>query len=288
MLKRIVKLGLSAAVAAYDGLTGLTARLLGRKPPGTAVVLVYHGVKPGERARFARHMDELVRRARPIRTDAAELPEDGGRHAAVTFDDGHENILENALPELIERNIPATLFIVTDILGGHPTWEHFGGEDPALAKAMTEDQLRQLPSTLFAIGSHTATHPVLTTVDDEALTRELAGSRARLEAMLDRKVTLFSFPYGVFDDRLIEKCREAGYSRVFTGLPLRAFAKSREFVTGRVLVDPTDWPIEFRLKLAGAYRWMPAASILKRKIFSVSRERGTHRPGLQAAEKGMA
>jgi hypothetical protein len=63
-------------------------------------------------------------------------------------------------------------------------------------------------------------------------------------------------------------CREAGYERIFTTLPVFAFAEPGEFVVGRVRVDPTDWPLEFRLKLAGAYRWLPAAFAFKRLIVS--------------------
>jgi len=35
---------------------------------------------------------------------------------------------------------------------------------------------------------------------------------------------------------------------------------------GRVRVDPTDSPIEFRLKLLGAYRWLPLAFSWKRRL----------------------
>jgi hypothetical protein len=89
--------------------------------------------------------------------------------------------------------------------------------------------------------------------------------------MLNRDVKLFSSPYGEFNDRVIEGCREAGYLRVFTTVPYLAFSESQEFVTGRVGAAPTDWPIEFRLKLAGAYRWVPYAYALKRRIFSKTR-----------------
>jgi glycosyltransferase involved in cell wall biosynthesis len=55
---------------------------------------------------------------------------------------------------------------------------------------------------------------------------------------------------------VIRWSKEAGYQRVFTVEPVTAFSEPSEYVTGRVPVDPTDWPIEFRLKMLGAYRWL--------------------------------
>jgi hypothetical protein len=86
--------------------------------------------------------------------------------------------------------------------------------------------------------------------------------------VLNIDVSLFSFPYGSFNSTLVQLCRDAGYARVFTTLPFLAFGKLEEFVSGRVTVEPTDWPIEFRLKILGSYRWLPLAITLKRQMRS--------------------
>jgi peptidoglycan/xylan/chitin deacetylase (PgdA/CDA1 family) len=125
-----------------------------------------------------------------------------------------------------------------------------------------------LPENLVTLGSHTLTHPFLPSIGDDEARREIAGSRTALEGILNRKIGLFSFPFGGFNQRSIELCREAGYDRVFTTLPNFALVQPNEFVVGRVRVDPTDSPLEFRLKLAGAYRWLPFAFRLKHLIVS--------------------
>ena len=288
MLKRAFNFCGSLIVAAYDQLHDLVSGMLGRRPAKRCVVLAYHSVLPRQRAQFARQMDELIRIAEPVRADLATLPADGGRFAAVTFDDGLENIIENALPELRARNIPSTLFIVTEVLGRNPSWEYYGGDDPTQERAMTEEQLRQLPSDLVTIGSHTMTHPLLPTVDETVLQTELAGSRTKLETLVNREVRLFSFPYGAFDERVIESCRQAGYGRVFTALPVWAFGQPNEFVSGRVGVTPDDGRFEFRLKLAGAYRWLPKAFAIKRKILSKIRRGGEHQPQIKTEQKRVA
>jgi peptidoglycan/xylan/chitin deacetylase (PgdA/CDA1 family) len=206
----------------------------------------------------------------------------------VTFDDGFQNIVDNALPELSKRGIPATLFVVTESLGGNRGWEHLGGDDTRQERVMSVEQLRQLSPELVTVGSHTMTHPLLPTIETSQLMRELSGSRLKLEQILNRKVNLLSFPYGGFNDTVVEGCREAGYERVFTALPVFAFSQPREFVSGRVGAAPTDWPIEFRLKLAGAFRWLPYAYTLKRRIRSVFGGANVKRVRMNTGEKRTA
>jgi peptidoglycan/xylan/chitin deacetylase (PgdA/CDA1 family) len=133
-------------------------------------------------------------------------------------------------------------------------------------KISTAERLKQLPADLITIGSHTLTHPKLPTLGAAEAERELSLSKAQLEDMLKRKVSIFSFPYGAFDKKLVGLCQNVGYERVFTTLPLLAFREPAEFVTGRVGVEPTDWGCEFYLKLVGAYRWLPYAFSIKRLI----------------------
>jgi peptidoglycan/xylan/chitin deacetylase (PgdA/CDA1 family) len=269
MLKRIINLAVSALLRILDLVQERAGRILRRRASRTCVVLAYHSVTREERSLFAKQMDVLLRRAKPLRADVLMLPEEGGCYAAITFDDGLECIIENALPELRKRNIPSTLFIVTDVLGQYPKWEYFGGDDPTRQKAMSKEQLIALPSDLVTVGSHSMTHPLLPSISEDKLRAEVAGSRAKLEEFVKREVKLLSFPYGAFDERVTAQCRQASYSRVFSALPVLAFSEPGEFVTGRVGVTPRDWAIEFRLKLAGAYRWLPYAYSLKRSILSL-------------------
>ena len=129
----------------------------------------------------------------------------------------------------------------------------------AHSQSISIDDLRRLPTALVAIGSHSLTHAHLTRLKTADAAYELIESRRLLEEQLQRPIRLFSFPYGACNDELIRLCREAGYERIFTTLPESALSEPDEFVTGRVRVDPTDSRLEFRLKLIGAYRWLPAA-----------------------------
>src|SRR5262245_49567861 len=256
MFKRIVKLLISLCL--YLGLEGwrIALRLVGKIPPGSGVVLYYHHVAEADRDRFARQMQHLRRHVQPVRADHRGLLAPGARVGAVTFDDGYLSILHNAAPELECLRIPATAFVVSDFLGQRLE------SDPS-ERCMTSDELRSLASDLLSIGSHTARHTRMSAVDANRGHDELQRSRRTLEQILGRPVTLFCFPFSAYNSEALEWCLQAGYQRVFTCDPTMAFRAPDEFVIGRVAVEPTDWPLEFHLKLMGAYRWLPTASALK-------------------------
>jgi peptidoglycan/xylan/chitin deacetylase (PgdA/CDA1 family) len=67
---------------------------------------------------------------------------------------------------------------------------------------ITWEQVRQLDPSLITIGSHTLSHPILPTIDDAALEREVNESRRVLEERLGREVDLFCYPNGSHDDRV--------------------------------------------------------------------------------------
>lgn len=243
-------------------------RCVGKQPASRAIVLFYHSIPSEDRAKFARQMDEVIRRAVPFTADARPDFAPGTLHVAVTFDDGFQSVVENALPELLKREIPSTIFIVTDALGRLPSWQSYSEGAAMDQPIMSEGCMRKIASRLVQIGSHTRTHPVLPSLSDAEIGHELQSSREKLEELLGHEVTLFSFPYGAFSDRVVRCCREAGYQRVFSVLPHMAFSRPAEYVVGRVEAHPDDSLLEFRLKISGAYRWLPFAFALKRRIVS--------------------
>jgi peptidoglycan/xylan/chitin deacetylase (PgdA/CDA1 family) len=268
MLKRLINLAGSIVVRIADGVHDGVCRLTGKPLPRRCIILAYHSVPAEQGSLFIKQMEMLRRQAKVVHADIASLPEPGGHYAAITFDDGYDDIVDNALPELARHSMPSTVFIITDLLGQKRNWEHRGGEDTSDVFLMSPNRLQQLPADLVHIGSHTMTHAFLPKLEPARLQQELAGSRAKLESLLQREIRTFALPYGAYNDTVLRICREAGYERVFTGLPVFAIEACGEFLTGRAVVGLTDWPIEFRLKAAGAYRWLPWAYSLKRRIKS--------------------
>ena len=268
--KRLIKLQISLIVFATSCFWDVMRRIAGRLTTCQCVVFYYHSLPTEQRGRFAHQMDLLVRWAQPIPADIRTPLLPNKRYAAVTFDDGFENVVENALPELRKRNIPATFFITSGSLGQYPSWWSNSANSERNERILSAEQLRELPGDIVLVGSHTLTHPFLPSLSRQEARKELSESRTQLRELLNREITLFSFPHGGFDEQLIQLCRQAGYERVFTTLPRLALQDSQEFVTGRVSVDPTDWDLEFLIKLLGGYRWLPFAFTLKRKLLRSS------------------
>jgi peptidoglycan/xylan/chitin deacetylase (PgdA/CDA1 family) len=269
-IKRLIKVTISLLALFYARVANGLLTLAGKKPRATCVVLYYHAVSTVDRRQFAWQMDELLRLTTPIAASNRQDLKPGLNYAAVTFDDAVQSVVVNAIPELLLRNIPATIFVVVNFVGGTPKWATYGPEYDDQDRIITLEQLKSLREDLFTIGSHTLSHPWLPSLSESEARIELMGSRNNLGALLDREIKLFSFPYGAMSDELVTWCEQAGYERVFTIVPTHAFSDAREFVSGRITADPGDWRLEFRLKLLGAYQWLHLVYRFKKTFLSKS------------------
>src|SRR5438105_11589487 len=153
-----------------------------RRPRGL-VVLIYHrvgGHTPVSvdlpRPLFAEQLALLAAEWAPVTLDkAAELLTESAAPAGlppvcVTFDDGTADFVEEALPELVARSIPATLYVATDhVEAGRP----FPDEGRPASWAGLRDALS---TGLVTVGSHTHTHRLLDRADGPEAANELDRS----------------------------------------------------------------------------------------------------------------
>lgn len=136
------------------------------------------------------------------------------RSVVITFDDGHRSVYEAALPLIRKYRVPVTLFIYPSaISNSHAPY------------AMSWEQLGELVATgLFDVQSHTYWHPNfkqekkrLTAAEyDKVVATQLAKSRAVLEKRFPGKVDLLAWPFGIYDDDLLQRAQDAGYTAAFT------------------------------------------------------------------------
>jgi peptidoglycan/xylan/chitin deacetylase (PgdA/CDA1 family) len=263
---RLLKLLISLMVAGVDAAVRV---LRVNRVPGYCVVINYHTISDEWRPLFARQMDLVKRMTRPVRAAEEAVWENGARCVAVTVDDAFSSFVRNGLPELSHRGIPFTLFVPTGYLGRNSAWDDYGGENRVGEPVATVEDIQRVSRDATAsFGSHCVTHPNLVRLSEEDARRELRDSKARLEEIVGREIVALSFPYGSYGLRELKLAAEAGYRFYFDSTPESVASALRGGLIGRVSVQPTDWGIEFRLKLLGAYRWVRRASAWKQRLRS--------------------
>ncbi len=272
-LKREIKIIISLFYMTCSSARQLVLSLFPGTPRATRlVILYYHGVTADERANFAQQLDTVVRHSKVVHADYCNPTIENGLHVAITFDDAFENLLSNVIPELEKRSLPATIFVPSGNLGAFPDWEMLEIHEREADEIMTGNQICAIASDRIRIGSHTVSHPRLSTLDSNQLEFELETSKSELEALLGIQISTLSFPYGDYDERVVEVASAKGYKFVYSISPETLDASSKHTKRGRVAVSPNDGRLEFYLKMVGAYSWMPHASKLKGNFSPIIRE----------------
>lgn len=180
----------------------------------------------------------------------------GRRSVVVTFDDGYLSTLR-AAPILERLGFPGTVFAVSRFVeSGEPlawpgidSWAR-GPHAGELAPLRWSD-LASLQEAGWEVGSHTITHPVLPSLDDAELARQLDDSRTAIAARLGSCETV-AYPYGLADDRVAHAARQAGY---LAGVTLTAAHRRDEpFLRPRVGLYAADGGLRLRAKLSPTVR----------------------------------
>jgi peptidoglycan/xylan/chitin deacetylase (PgdA/CDA1 family) len=81
---------------------------------------------------------------------------------------------------------------------------------------MNWDDLLSLDPCLITVGSHTLSHPILATLSDQEIERELLDSRHCLEQRLQRTVDFFCYPNGSYDKRVYQAVKRMYRAAVTT------------------------------------------------------------------------
>jgi peptidoglycan/xylan/chitin deacetylase (PgdA/CDA1 family) len=223
-------------------------------------ILFYHRVadEPDELAvapqRFAAQMDRLVTDGL-LALDVEEavalhVEGRGARVVGLCFDDGYADVAENALGVLERHGFSATVFLPTGVIDGTAALSWYEHPPPMLSW----EQVRALDRAgTLRFGAHTVTHPNLTAIGDDAARREIAGSKAALEAHVGHPVTTFCYPAGLFGDR--ERClvAEAGFRLATSCEPGVNTPETDPLALRRLQVARRDRVLDFRAKVAGGH-----------------------------------
>ncbi len=128
---------------------------------------------------------------------------------------------------------------------------------------MAAEDLRAWLRAGFEIGSHTRSHPHLDEIDAARAEEEIAGSRADLERITGPRIEHFCYPYGCYNDRVVEAVAAAGYRSAVTTERGRVTSEDNSFRLPRISINGNRSLLRFVLKAAtpyGGWRKVKAAA----------------------------
>ncbi len=177
-------------------------------------ILMYHHidnnlgslyVDPGT---FASQMDYLVGKGYTAVSlsevvsglNGGQLPQ---KPVALTFDDGYRDFFSQAYPILRQKNLKATVFLITQLMEG--------------ADYLTWEQAREMiGSSLVTAGDHTLSHRGLGGLTEEQIKDEILSSKSILETQLKTSINVFAYPYGNYNQTAAKYLQEAGFVAAVT------------------------------------------------------------------------
>lgn len=209
----------------------------------------------------------------------ANLP---SKPVIITFDDGMQDAIDNAVPILKNSGFTAVFYIPTDYVGRKSSW--------MLPEVNVEFQVidwatvKSLDRTGFEVGAHSMSHPHLDKVSSDDCYRELFGSRRKLEEVLGHEVRHMAYPFGDYNERVITLVDECGYVTACTTeqaiaslnndmltFPRLNMGMDAELLNFLCKINSADSPIGIIARRMQAVRYnmpKPIKQIIKKLIYS--------------------
>ena len=228
----------------------------GRGAAEGATLLIYHRVGGGTRDELDVPVEDFAGQLRILDShDVVSLDEaldrldrgDASPGVVLTFDDGFEDVYENAWPLLRERRLPFTVYLASAYMGEAMVWEGATAQGVP-GRGMSWPQLGELlDSGLCTVGNHTHLH-----VRPEQLSvEELDRCTEEVRHHLGVTPRHFTYPWGIpvpqMRGALHERFRSASTGRLGRNRPDTDRLELR-----RVPVRQSDPDRFFRAKVEGS------------------------------------
>jgi peptidoglycan/xylan/chitin deacetylase (PgdA/CDA1 family) len=132
--------------------------------------------------------------------NTAPIFKDGGM-VSLTFDDGWKSFFDNGAPVLNAANLKATAYINSQPI--QEEWQDY----------MNSSNISALYAAGHDIGAHSSTHISLVGKDSATLQYEIDDNRNFLKGILGSAapVDSFAYPFGDYDDTVINAVKAAGF-----------------------------------------------------------------------------
>jgi peptidoglycan/xylan/chitin deacetylase (PgdA/CDA1 family) len=170
-----------------------------------------------------------------------------------TDDPGPRQAIYRALCQLLRPMAERDRRCILDALRA---WAAAGTDGRPSHRVLRSAEAAQLSRDgLLEVGAHTVSHPVLRALPAAAQREEISESKARLEALVDRPVCSFAYPYGTRSDytpETVDLVRQAGFACACSNVAELVDRKTDPFEMPRMIVR--DWSgDEFAKRLSGLF-----------------------------------
>lgn len=173
------------------------------------------------------------------------------KSVCITFDDGYADNFYNALPVLKQFQVPATIFITSGMIDKRsPFYWDENTHKKDQGRALNKIELEKLAKeSLIEIGSHTITHPRLSTLSAIDQEIEIEGSKRELESIINKNISGFSYPFGTKKDyskETVNIVKRANYKYACANFSGKATRFSNPYELPRIIIR--NWPIGIFVK----------------------------------------
>ena len=194
------------------------------------------------------------------------------RPVVITFDDGHRDNLDHAFPALVRFSLKATIFAVADFVGKNAGWQR---RDKVIEPLLSWAHMRRMQKEGITFASHTCTHPLLNKIPYDQARYEIGVSRDKLEQGLGVPVESFCYPYGEYNQDVVDLVRETGYKAACITDHGNRHIREDIYTLRRVFIWPDTSLPRFVYYLSGLYDYEKARkrrrkAVRKEKKLSVS------------------
>ena len=217
-------------------------------------ILVYHSVSADppdwiapysvNPETFSAHLDAVAASGRQLLTvsqyadglrGAASLP---ARAVLITIDDGFADFADTALPALLARKMPSTLYVTTGALADRR-------QESVLppARMLRSTDLPGLEAAGVEIGAHSHTHRQMDVLPVREAEHELTLSGRLLAERLGHSIRSFAYPHGYWRRGILRLVQEAGFDSACAVANSLSTAADRMLTLPRLMVRAhTDAP----------------------------------------------
>jgi len=215
------------------------------------IILCYHSIADNDwrfsvpMSKFKNQIDYLLARFNPISFSDLEKHLNGKKEIkensfVLTLDDGYQDNYK-LRKYFKDKKIKPALFIMSNNKkANHEELQTDIG-------FLSNKEIKDLHSLGWDIGCHSATHADFSSLSSIEKEEEIVKAKEKLEKMLGARIKYFSYPKGVYDNKIVASVKKAGYKLAVSMDDKIIKQNSNPFTISRIGVDQTHSIIEFKI-----------------------------------------